>query len=83
MRCSGDVRGDLRYAVRLFARQPGIVLLAILGFLLPFLAVHRGGRQAIAKEHQALHDALTGLPNRALFLDRLQHALDVLRHHEL
>jgi len=32
-------------------------------------------------EHRAFHDGLTNLPNRALFLDRLQRAIGVSRRH--
>jgi predicted signal transduction protein with EAL and GGDEF domain len=53
---------------------PSVALL-----FLPLLAVHRGGRQAIAKEHQALHDALTGLPNRTLFSHRIDQVLNAGR----
>jgi diguanylate cyclase (GGDEF)-like protein/PAS domain S-box-containing protein len=35
-----------------------------------------------ALEHQALHDALTGLPNRSLFRDRLERAVAHADRHE-
>jgi diguanylate cyclase (GGDEF)-like protein len=52
---------------------------AISLLFLPLYAVHRGGRDAIAKQHQALHDALTGLPNRELFRDRIDQAVNASR----
>jgi diguanylate cyclase (GGDEF)-like protein/PAS domain S-box-containing protein len=36
-------------------------------------------RAEAALAHQAMHDALTGLPNRVLFLDRLQQAISAAR----
>ena len=51
--------------------------LLLLGFLTILLTrINRQlARQAQASEHSALHDALTGLPNRVLFADRLEHAI--------
>jgi diguanylate cyclase (GGDEF)-like protein len=44
--------------------------LALPFLLLPLMAIYRAGRDARASEHQALHDRLTELPNRALFRHR-------------
>lgn len=44
--------------------------------------VKREREATLALAHQALHDPLTGLPNRDLFVDRLTQALAILQRHE-
>src|SRR4029079_15104728 len=54
------------------ARTNGWLLVLV---ALPFLALFWSGREADRRRHEALHDALTRLPNRLLFARSLHHEL--------
>ncbi|MDH5278435.1 MAG: EAL domain-containing protein [Actinomycetota bacterium] len=64
--------------VVLVGQQP--VYLPLL--LLPLLVVHRTAERARDKEHQSLHDSLTGLPNRTYFHHKLVAAIEDARRAE-
>lgn len=60
----------------------GSVLSLAVVAVIVYLFAHSLNRAYYERHYQALHDSLTDLPNRLLFLDRLQHALDSAKRDE-
>jgi diguanylate cyclase (GGDEF)-like protein len=80
------IRSDFSFqvwtTVVLIALAPVVVIVADYDLWLipllwiPLVAIQRGSRQAVLNQYRALHDTLTGLPNRAQLHARLGDALD-------
>jgi diguanylate cyclase (GGDEF)-like protein len=55
----------------------------VIGRVWCLLEVTQQKKNEMMIEHQAYHDALTGLPNRLLLVDRLQHALNLAKREKI
>jgi diguanylate cyclase (GGDEF)-like protein len=73
----GPIAAEITDATNRFYLALAVALLVL--YLVLFRIVARASRslreQVLANEHQALHDVLTGLANRALFHDRVQQSV--------
>jgi len=88
----GDVMGGIGVSVPMGALQAEsekrVYLMSIWHFLLwlggmlgLLLGYYLLRRQEQEMRYSALHDLLTGLPNRALFIDRLNQQLETVKRH--
>jgi diguanylate cyclase (GGDEF)-like protein len=73
----GPIAAEITDATNRFYLALAVALLVL--YLVLFRIVARASRslreQVLANEHQALHDVLTGLANRALFHDRVRQSV--------
>jgi diguanylate cyclase (GGDEF)-like protein len=57
------------------AAAEDVVLLVML--VLPLLSIYKSGHDAMLNEHQAMHDGLTGLPNRMFYSDTVTQQISI------
>lgn len=79
------LRSDIGYQFLVSAAVLGLAPLVVLAMdrsallvpllVLPLIAVHKHASVSLEREHQALHDELTGLPNRKMLRQHTENAL--------